>query len=205
MTRQTSAFNFSTAVTTQGASASSQGNSITPVWGTLTSLRKNYTFGQAEKSALERVSQSVAHASSLRSFRGKLSKPSSFPFLVTGKLWGRQDRWGALTLWQISQLGVDKILFFVCPVCWSHYHLKPECTNCMCSGKNLEVYSFRSVLVSVSQSWSPGAHMCRQRPQMCPRKAMMDLERHPSDVHDTLGATYHSRKSTLSATPLNPL
>lgn len=62
-TRQTSAFNFSAAVTTQGAAASSQGNSITPAWGALTSWRKNYTFGQAEKAALERASQSVVPAS----------------------------------------------------------------------------------------------------------------------------------------------
>lgn len=148
-TRQTSVFNFSAAVTTQGAAASSQGNSITPAWGALTSWRKNYTFGQAEKSVWERAFPKHCPCfGSRRRFRGRLSEPSSLPSPVTLKFWRRQGLWEGGSRWNRSVL---VRCYVSCPVCGSHYCLRPEYSNLGVFPEEFRTLSFRSTFLSVSQ------------------------------------------------------
>lgn len=165
-TRQTSAFNFSAAVTTQGAAASSQGNSITPAWGALTSCRKNYIFGQAEKSALERASQSVVPASVQEGVSEEnFLSPVVCPLLSLSSSGGGRGGEGG-SLW--SKLGSGELArsYVVCPVCWSRYRLRAECSNWVCFRKNSELYSFRWVFLLASQrdyeGLPPDANMCWQ-------------------------------------------
>lgn len=180
LTRQTSAFNLLAAVTTQGAAASSQGNLITRAQGALTSWPETSTFGQTAKSAWERASPRWCPCFGWRRrFRGRVSKLSGFPSPSVASCGdGRGGKGG--TLGGKSGLGSWRDLLFY-PQSAEVIITREQSLNWVCPRKNSELYSFRAVLLLVSQTdfkgWPPSSNV--------PGEAMMDLDRDLGDVGGT--------------------
>lgn len=140
-----------------------------------------------------------------RSFRGKLFKPSSFPSLVTGKFWRKQEKWQGVHFWASQSFGSRCDLVFCAQsaevvITWDQSIL----IRCIPGRVHNHIPLGECFSRSAREIFKAGLQVPVTSSDV-PREAGMDLDRDPSDAHGASAAIYRSGKPTQSSAPFNPL